>query len=440
MRDFFLQFTIFWGVWILVPVLVDGLTTLVGLISYFLFLLKHRKPNPPLKFHPMVSIIIPVKNGASTLRDCVESIASQDYPIDQLEVVIVDNGSTDNSYKIFQELQSGLNLRLAWNSIAGRGKAWALNTGIHLTSGEYVLGVDCDVIMAGDAVRRIVEAMEADPKVGAVTATLVIMPPPQGSSRLRKVLDACEFLEYATVFGVGRTSQSLTRSLYTLSGACTAFRREALLSTFLYNKSTVSEDTDITFQLYERASTYKISIIPRAIVFLHPIGSLGELYAQRVRWQRGQLEVSAMHTRLMSKSVARLTGFSPARALLVDHTLSFPRLVWMFFIPILLVFGYSTSLIVSAYLLVYLFYLLIEFLWFVAAGVFAQPATRRRILNHWYEIPLMPFYRILVFFFRFSGFLYALSEPGTWGVPDPGEQVRYGIRDIRDWFKAKLHL
>ena len=174
------------GVCILVPVLVDGLTTLIGLIGYFVFLLKHRKPNPPLKFHPMVSIIIPVKNGAGTLRDCVESIASQDYPIDQLEVVIVDNGSTDNSFKIFQELQSTLKLSLAWNSIEGRGKAWALNAGIHLTSGEYVLGVDCDVVMAGDAVRRIVEAMEADPKV-VWSLHRMIMSSPQDLSRFRRI-------------------------------------------------------------------------------------------------------------------------------------------------------------------------------------------------------------------------------------------------------------
>jgi biofilm PGA synthesis N-glycosyltransferase PgaC len=437
MSEFILKFTIFWGVWILVPVIIDGISTLIGLINYLFFLLKNRKANPPLKFHPLVSIIIPVKNGEKTLRACVESIASQDYPKQQLEVVIVDNGSTDKSYEIFQYLQSRLRIRLAWHSIIGRGKSWALNAGIHLTSGQYIMGLDCDVILSNDAVRRIIETLEANRSVGAVTANLVILPPPRNTTGLQKALASCEFLEYATVFGVGRTSQAFTSSLYTLSGACTAFRREALLSTFLYNKSTVSEDTDITFQLYERASKYKISIVPKAIVYLHPVSSLNELYAQRVRWQRGQLEVSAIHEELMSHSVMKLSGFSPARALLVDHTISFPRFVWMFFMPILLAFGYSVSMVVSAYILTYVFYLFIELIWYLAAFTFANSDTKIRLIKKWLYVFLMPLYRSMVFFFRFSGFLYVLSEPGTWGVSDPTEQVRYGVNDLRDWIKKK---
>ncbi len=302
MRDFIIQFTIFWGVWILVPVLVDGITTLLGLIGYIFFHLKNRKAPPPLRYFPHVSIIIPVKNGEKTLKDCLDSIAAQDYPSYLVEILIIDNGSTDKSFSVFNECQKRLGTRIAWHSIVGRGKSWALNAGIHLTSGQYILGLDCDVVMETDALRRIVEHLESDPSIGAVTANLIILPPPGDASRLRKVLDGCEFLEYVTVFGVGRTSQSIMGSMYTLSGACTAFRREALLSTFLYNKSTVSEDTDMTFQLYERASKYKVSIVTRAKVYLHAIGSLAELYAQRVRWQRGQLEVSAMHEKLMSKS------------------------------------------------------------------------------------------------------------------------------------------
>jgi biofilm PGA synthesis N-glycosyltransferase PgaC len=180
--------------------------------------------------------------------------------------------------------------------------------------------------------------------------------------------------------------------------------------------------------------------VPQAKIYLYPIESLSALYAQRVRWQRGQLEVSAMHEKLMSKSIFKISGLSPARALLVDHTLSFPRFIWTFFMPILVLFGYSLSLIIKAYILVYWFYLLSELLWILAAYIYADADVKLRIRKSWIYCLFMPLYRSLIFFFRFSGFLYALSEPSTWEVQDPGKQIKAGWKTIRIWFRQNFHI
>jgi biofilm PGA synthesis N-glycosyltransferase PgaC len=426
----FVSFAIFWGVWLLVPALVDGISTLFSLIGFFLYRMRQVSIGKPLTYHPVVSIIIPVYNGEQTLAACLESIAAQTYPLDKMEILIIDNGSTDGSLQVFRDLQPRLKLNMGWHSIVGHGKAWALNAGIHLTSGQYILGVDCDVVLEEGAVTAIIQRMEADKKLGAVTANLVILPAPDSSSAGKRLLANCEFLEYATVFGVGRAYQSFARSIFTLSGACTAFRRDALLATYLYNNATVSEDTDMTFQLYEKAVKYRIAIVPQAKVFLHPIGSLAALYGQRVRWQRGQLEVTARHEQIRRRSILRPFGFSPLRTLLVDHTLAFPRFVWMFFMPVLLLFGYSPDMIFSAYLITYVFYLFIELLWYLTALLYADREIRQRIRGNLPVLLLMPFFRVLVFFFRFSGFLYAISEKGTWGVSDPIGQVRMGLGEV----------
>jgi biofilm PGA synthesis N-glycosyltransferase PgaC len=440
MREEFIRFAFFWGVWILVPIIVDGLTTLSGLVGHFIYHIKNRKPLPPLSYSPYISVIIPVYNGEKTLALCVESIARQSYPLERIEVVIINNGSTDNSFKVFNELKKQLKIHLDWQSIVGRGKSWALNTGIHLANGEYIFGLDCDVVLDKDAVRRFVEQLQANPRIGACTGYLEIMPPPAGISTGHYLLAKLEFLEYATTFGVGRTYQSMNNAIYTLSGACTVYRREVLLSTFLYNKATVSEDTDMTFQLYEKMSNFQLAAVPQAKIYLYPIESLSALYAQRVRWQRGQLEVSAMHEKLMSKSIFKISGLSPARALLVDHTLSFPRFIWTFFMPILVLFGYSLSLIIKAYILVYWFYLLSELLWILAAYIYADADVKLRIRKSWIYCLFMPLYRSLIFFFRFSGFLYALSEPSTWEVQDPGKQIKAGWKTIRIWFRQNFHI
>jgi cellulose synthase/poly-beta-1,6-N-acetylglucosamine synthase-like glycosyltransferase len=273
--------------------------------------------------------------------------------------------------------------------------------------------------------------MEADPELGAVTGAIEVLPPPADATALQHVLAECEFFEYIAAFQVGRTHQTVLQNLYTLSGAFSAFRREVLLGTFLYSQETVTEDTDLTFELYERFRDKRVGCVSTAIAYVHPIESVRMLYAQRVRWQRGQLEVSARHSKLMRRSIFQPFGFAPARTLLIDHTLAFPRLVWTLFLPILTMFGYSPALIVSATLMLYLFYVLVDLAWMGVAWLDVNQVARQRMQRTWWVLLVLPLYRMLIFWFRFSGFLYAVAEPGTWRVQDPVTQTREGIADIR---------
>lgn len=424
---------IFWGVWLFVPVLVDGGTTLASIAGVLAMQWRRKTKGPArqLEHFPFVTLILPVYNSSDTLEACLHSIDGQDYPSERMEVLLINNGSTDSSFDVFARLQAELDVRISWHSIMNQGKAWALNAGIHLARGTYIFNVDSDVVLKRDAVRAIVEAMEADRELGAVTGAIQVLPPSADASPFRRTLAGCEFLEYLSAFHVGREHQTLLQSLYTLSGAFSVFRRDILLKTFLYSQETVTEDTDLTFELYERVHDCRIGCVSRAVAYTHPIESLGDLYAQRVRWQRGQIEVSARHETLLDRPMWSLRGFSPARILMVDHTLAFPRLVWMFYLPVLVVFEYPLSLIVAATLAVYLLYLSIDLLWIILAWYGADPTARRRLRETWWLLPVLPAYRILVFLFRFSGFLHAVAETGTWHVSDPVTKVRTGLLDAR---------
>ena len=92
MMENFVAFIIFWGVWLLIPVVVDGVATLYTLISVSLVHLRNMKePIPPLEFFPLVSIIIPVYNSEETLEACLRSIANQDYPSHQMEILLIND-------------------------------------------------------------------------------------------------------------------------------------------------------------------------------------------------------------------------------------------------------------------------------------------------------------------------------------------------------------
>lgn len=431
--DYLLINLIFWGVWLLAPMMVDGLSTAASLIGT---LAQRRRGRPaPLTHHPLVTIIVPVYNSADTLEACIRSIAVQTYPVAQIDVLLIDNGTRDSSFQIYMRLQGELRLAMHWHTLIGRGKSRALNAGIHMARGQYICNLDSDAALAPDAIERIVEVMEADPELAAGTGAIQVLAPEPGTPPVPWFLGQCEFLEYLTAFNVGRSYQTLVGNLYTLSGAFSFFRRSVLLRTLLYSQETVTEDTDLTFQLYEVLTHERIGCVTEAVAFVHPIESLTRLYAQRVRWQRGQIEVSARYERLMRRPFWQPFGFVPSRVLVVDHTMAFPRLVWTMLLPVLIGFGYSSALIVSAMLVLYGFYVVVEVSWALVALIGVDRASRQRLVQSLWLLPIMPLYRMGIFWFRLSGFIHATAEPGTWMVTDPVSQVRGGLRDLRERFR-----
>jgi len=430
-------FTIFWGVWLLVPILIDGLTTLFQIIGSAWASRRSKKQstaNPAHAYDPLVSILVPVYNSERTLRRCLQALCQQTYPQDRIEIIVIDNGSTDGSLAVLDDesLQTfkGTLTRIA---IPDRGKAWALNAGIHVAHGSLIFNVDADTALDSDAVRQMTRAFESDPSLISATGVIEVLPTEDPAPNFLKALLAeCEYVEYLASFKVGRVYQSLNNNLYTLAGAFSAFRREVLLKTFLYSQRTVTEDTDMTFDLHQRLREGHIACVPDAIAFVEPVPSLRALYSQRVRWQRGELEVIALHEEMLSnRNFLRVSGLAPERLLLIDHTLSFPRLAWLFFFPMLAFFGYSLALVIQAALFMYAFYMLTEGLWFLTTFWLSEPSARQRLRRNAWVFAFMPLYRFLIFWLRLAGFLAAQAEPPNWRVTDPVTLTQAGLRDAR---------
>ncbi|MBI2939509.1 MAG: glycosyltransferase [Chloroflexi bacterium] len=443
MTDHLFSFGVFWGIWLLVPMLIDGTTALVYLIGAGVSRLQRSRRRPERDAEPrQVSIVIPVYNGADTLPACLAAIRRQRYPASLIEVIVVDNGSTDQTAEVFrQERRKPFGGALQWLATTARGKPWALNAGFYTAQGQYLANIDVDVVLHPDAIRNAVAALEQDSRVGALTAAIEVLPlerrrlrtevlPPEGDrSPLRRLLSECEFLEYYSAFRIGRQYQSVTNSVFTLAGAFSMFRREVLLQTHLYSKQTVSEDTHVTFQIHEALPSYRVVCDPEVIAYVAPTASLGALYAQRVRWQRGQLEVTALYPRLFWRNPLRLTGLSPARSIIVDHTLAFPRVVWTCLLPLLTIFGYSLPLVVGASLAMYGSYVVVEGISALVSYLLATPDGRQRIRRYWWVFAVMPAYRFLLFWFRFGGFVSVLVEPGVWNATAPWAELRRALAD-----------
>ena len=432
-------FFIFWGIWLLVPLLIDGVTAIVYLGTVWVSAWRKRFASTHRELHhyPLVTVIIPVYNGRHSLGQCLTSLSGQTYPQGSLEVLVVNNGSVDNTHEVFlEQKRQPFAGRLEWVSIADKGKAWALNAGIHLARGTYIVNIDCDVVLDPDAILNMVRAFEADPQLAAATGSIQVLPADSSATAVKRILAECEFMEYYFSFHVGRQFQTATNSLFTLAGAFSAFRADVLLRTQLYSHSTVSEDTDLTFDLYERLPGSKVAVVAEVVAYLEPTASVSSIYAQRVRWQRGQLEVVATHRGLLTKGLFRPWGLSPVRSLAVDHTLAFPRMVWTFLLPTLVAFGYPASLVVSAIIAMYLAYVVIEGLFWLTCLLLARGGARQRLAADWWLCLVMPIYRFFIFWFRLAGFFAPITEPPEWRVQDPLSLTKDGALRAANGFAA----
>lgn len=419
-----LNFLLFWGIWLFAPLLIDGLTAIVYFATVFTHAKKGRAPDD-LSYYPYVTVVIPVYNSAETLGKCLRSIVEQSYPTEYLQIICVNNGSEDNSFNVFQQFQyRHPEISLTWASLDRPGKSIALNVGFYSGQGSYLINVDADTWLDKDAIKQVVLAFEGDSSLVAATGSVRVDKVLGKSFRFVDLVNYCEVIEYLIAFNIGRRFQTLTNTLFTLSGAFSAFRRDVILQSFLYQDRTVSEDTDLTFHIRKivKARKGRIGCISGAIAYVEPVESLGRLYSQRLRWQRGEIEVMAMYYDKAPGALSALVQFT-GRILISDHTLAFLRLSWTFLIPFLYFLGYSLPTVIVAMIGLFMCYFILDGAYFLLAYEAVQKPYRNELKKIWWIIFLLPVYRYLLYWFRLAGIIVGIIEPKRWRVQDPIEQL-----------------
>jgi len=120
---------------------------------------------------PLVSIVAPCYNAEKYLEEALHSIFAQDYP--NIEVIVVDDGSTDNSLALLRQLQQTYDFQLYTQ--ANQGVSAALNHGMQHARGIYVSTPDLDDVMLPHSIRVRAQYLEQHPTIGCVGALIVYM-------------------------------------------------------------------------------------------------------------------------------------------------------------------------------------------------------------------------------------------------------------------------
>ena len=119
---------------------------------------------------PKVTIGVCVRNCETSVKESIGSILNQDFPHELMEVIFVDDGSDDGTLRVILDSVSRMDMRVKIFSGKWRGLGPARNIVVDNARGDYIVWVDGDMVLPKDHVRRQVEFMEQNPKVGIAKA------------------------------------------------------------------------------------------------------------------------------------------------------------------------------------------------------------------------------------------------------------------------------
>lgn len=238
---------------------------------------------------PRVSVIVPVYNGAETIGACLEALVAQDYPKDQLEILVVDNKSTDETARVVARYP----VRCVREDQAQSSYA-ARNRGVGEASGELLAFTDADCVPARDWLRRGVAAF-ADARIGGVAGEIQPLPPQTIAQRYA--------VEKRALSQEGALRQNSYRpAVYTANAF---YRKRALEQAGLFDPSVKSGgDADLAWRVQERLGL-TLAYCPEAVVYHEHRRRVRDLLKQRRNYGYGSVVNYVKHRQQMGRRTLR---------------------------------------------------------------------------------------------------------------------------------------
>lgn len=232
-------------------------------------------------YHPTVSVIVPVYNGAGTIAACLESVASQDYPAGAYEVIVVENGSTDDTTAIVERYP----VRLLHSE--DRGPAAARNVGLASTESEIVALTDADCIADPNWLTELVKPY-ADAGIGGVGGAILAYDHPD-----RTAVEAFS-AQHSPLVNYMSGEHEYLPHLYTANAS---YRRELVARVGGFNARMVTaDDVDLSWRIQLQTGA-KVGYAPGAIVrHQHRSTRLG-LAKQYRQYGFGEILIDTMYRR-----------------------------------------------------------------------------------------------------------------------------------------------
>lgn len=241
--------------------------------------------------YPVVSVLIPAYNEEKTILRTLESVYALDYPKNKLEVIVVNDGSKDDTEKVIRKyIHNKPNFQLL--SHPNRGKAASLNRALNLARGEFFACLDADSFVASDTLKKMLALYENEnnPKLAIVTPAMKVYQP-------KNMLQKVQWLEYLVIILISRLSSHLD-SLYVAPGPFSLYRTEIIRKIGGFDEQNITEDQEIAYRLQQHQ--YLIKQCTNGYVYTTAPKEIKPFYSQRRRWYLGGITCLHQYRKLVA--------------------------------------------------------------------------------------------------------------------------------------------
>lgn len=279
---------------------------------------------------PHVAVVVPAFNEEAAIYPSVEALLALDYPADKLDVVVVNDGSTDGTAEEIERVRADSDGRVRTIHFEhNQGKRAAMARGIRETTAEIIAFVDSDSVLEPAAMRNLVQRF-ADSRVGAACGHAEVLNPRES------LLTRMQAVRYYVAFRVVKAAESVFGAVTCCSGCFAAYRREAIMphlpawehQWFMGAPATVGDDRSLTnVVLREWRVVYEARAVSHTIV---PTTLRGFL-RQQTRWKRSWTRESLIVSRFIWRKnpLAAVATYAGVLLPLVAPIAAVRALLWL---------------------------------------------------------------------------------------------------------------
>jgi hyaluronan synthase len=255
------------------------------------------RPPPDAGYLPPVSVIVVCKNEETSIGRTVDCIAQSHYSRDGLEIIAVNDGSTDATLAEMERARDRHPALKIINFEKNRGKRHGMAAGARLARGEILVYVDSDSFVRRDAIRKIVQGF-VDSEVGAVCGHANV------ENARTNLLTKMQEVRYFVAFRVVKAAESLFSTVSCCSGCLAAYRRSYVMAIldhwlnqrFLGVETTFGDDRSLTNFMLRR---YRVIYHSEAVCTTIVPETYMTFFRQQLRWKKSWLRESLLASRFM---------------------------------------------------------------------------------------------------------------------------------------------
>ncbi|MGL5694666.1 MAG: glycosyltransferase [Peptostreptococcaceae bacterium] len=265
-----------------------AMNILLAINGYIYYIKSLKFKDERLKNYPFVSILVPAHNEGKVIGKTVESLLLLDYPLDKMELIVINDNSSDNSKDILQNIKNryrNYNFTIINTDkvTGGKGKSNALNIGYKQAKGEYIAIYDADNTPEKTALRYLIQTIVKDDNLGAVIGKF------RTRNKHKNILTKFINIETLSFQWIAQAGRKNLLGLCTIPGTNFVLRKTTIEKLGGWDPNAIAEDTEISLRTYKMGQS--ITYVPQSVTWEQEPETVNVWMKQRTRWVKGNIYV-----------------------------------------------------------------------------------------------------------------------------------------------------